>query len=381
MNWQIPLTDVTLDDEEAEAAAAVVRSGWLTQGERVAAFEREFAAMVGVPHALAVNNCTVGLELAYAAAGVGPGDEVIVPALTFVATANAARRLGATPVFADVTSPDDLSLSPADVAAKVTARTRAVVAVHYAGFAADVAGLRAALDARGATHVPVVEDCAHAPGASARDGRDRCGALGVVAAFSFFSNKNLTTGEGGMLTTRDDATAAALRLQRSHGMTTVTWDRHRGHAFTYDVARVGTNARLDEIRAAIGRIQLRKLGPANQRRAEVVNWYREATAARGLATPFTRGAYGESAHHLFVVLLPEGTERPKVMAAMRDAGIQTSVHYPPTHRFTAYTETAATLPVTDAVAPRLLTLPLGPAMTRGHVDRVMTALDAALTAR
>jgi dTDP-4-amino-4,6-dideoxygalactose transaminase len=379
MNWQIPLTDVTLDHEEAEAAAEVVRSGWLTQGERVAAFEREFAAMIGSPHALAVNNCTVGLELAYAAAGVVAGDEVIVPALTFVATANAARRLGATPIFADVTSADDLCVSPRDVADKVTVRTRAVVAVHYAGFAADMAGLRAALDARGASHVPIVEDCAHAPGASARDGVGRCGDLGHVAAFSFFSNKNMTTGEGGMLTTRDPDVAAALRLLRSHGMTTVTWDRHRGHAFTYDVARVGTNARLDEIRAAIGRIQLRKLAAANQRRAQVVAWYREATAARGLDTPFTRGNYGDGVHHLFVILLPEGTDRPKLMAAMREGGVQTSVHYPPTHRFTAYADTPATLPVTDTVAARLLTLPLGPSMTKTQVDRVMEMLDGALT--
>jgi dTDP-4-amino-4,6-dideoxygalactose transaminase len=380
MNWQIPLTDVTLGDEEAEAAAAVVRSGWLTQGEGVAAFEREFAAMVGAPHAVAVNNCTVGLELAYAAAGVVAGDEVIVPALTFVATANAARRLGATAVFADVTSADDLCVSPRDVADKVTARTRAVVAVHYAGFAADVAALRAALDARGASHVPIVEDCAHAPGASARDGAARCGDLGHVAAFSFFSNKNMTTGEGGMLTTRDPDVAAALRLLRSHGMTTVTWDRHRGHAFTYDVARVGTNARLDEIRAAIGRVQLRKLAASNARRAEVVAWYREATSARGVETPFTKGRYGDGSHHLFVVLLPDGTDRLKLMAAMREGGVQTSVHYPPTHRFTAYADTPASLPVTDAVAARLLTLPLGPSMTRAQVDRVMEVFDAGLAA-
>jgi dTDP-4-amino-4,6-dideoxygalactose transaminase len=381
--WKIPLTDTTLGEEEALAAAEVVRSGWLTQGERVVAFEREFAAMVGAQHAVAVNNCTVGLEIAYDAVGVSPGDEVIVPALTFVATANAASRLGARPVFADVTGDDDLCVSPEDIARKVTSRTRAVVAVHYAGFAADIAGIRRALDRAGAGHVVIVEDCAHAPGASARPGdgaKGRCGSLGRVAAFSFFSNKNMTTGEGGMVTTGDADVAAALRLLRSHGMTTVTWDRHRGHAFTYDVARVGTNARLDEVRAAIGRVQLRKLAAANARRAEAVAWYREAAAARGLDVPFTKGAYGDGAHHLFVVLLPEGTDRPRAMAAMREAGVQTSVHYPPTHRFTAYADVPVTLPVTDAVAPRLLTLPLGPATTRAHVEHVMASLDGALAA-
>lgn len=379
MSWKIPLTDVTLGEEEALAAADVVRSGWVTQGERVLAFEREFAAMVGVPHAVAVNNCTVGLELAYLAAGVGPGDEVVVPALTFVATANAAVRLGAVPVFADITSDDDLCVDPADLAAKATLRTRAVVVVHYAGWAADVAAVRAALAARGLGHVAVVEDCAHAPGASGRGAlrHKRCGALGDVAAFSFFSNKNMTTGEGGMVVTADEAVARTLRLARSHGMTTSTWDRHRGHAFSYDVTRVGTNARMDEIRAAVGRVQLGRLEGANARRAEVVATYRRELAAdpvEGLSVPFSSGDYGDGAHHLFVVLLPRGADRGAVMAAMRDAGIQTSIHYPPTHRFSAYASRAARLPRTDDVASRILTLPLGPAMGRDEVCAVLAAL-------
>ncbi len=390
MHWKVPLTDVTLDEEEALAAADVVRSGWLTQGERVTAFERDFADMVGVPHAIAVSNCTVGLELAYSAVGVVAGDEVVLPSLTFVATANAASRLGATPVFADVTSDDDLCVDPADIASKVTARTRAVVAVHYAGFAADVAAIRAALDARGAQRVAIVEDCAHAPGATERPTEahpaKRCGALGDVAAFSFFSNKNMTTGEGGMITTRDDATAAAVRLLRSHGMTSLTWDRHRGHAFTYDVTRVGTNARMDEIRAAIGRIQLRKVLGANARRGAVTRWYRDGIAARaerlrGLSAPFSEGSYGDGSHHLFVVLLPRDADRERVMTALRAEGIQTSIHYPPTHRFTAYANTpsgAAQLPRTDAVFARILTLPLGPAMTRDQVDLVLDTLSGAL---
>lgn len=383
MSWRIPLTDVTLGEEEALAAADVVRSGWVTQGERVQAFEREFAEMVGVPHAVAVNNCTVGLELAYLAAGVGPGDEVVVPALTFVATANAAVRLGATPVFADITSDDDLCADPADIAAKATLRTRAVVVVHYAGWAADVASVRAALAAKGLAHVAVVEDCAHAPGAYGRapQGDRRCGALGAVGAFSFFSNKNMTTGEGGMVTTADDALASTLRLARSHGMTTSSWDRHRGHAFSYDVARVGTNARMDEIRAAVGRVQLGRLAGANARRREVAEVYREALAREpieGLGAPFSEGRYGEGAHHLFVVLLPAGCDRRAVMAAMREDQIQTSIHYPPTHRFSAYAGHRARLPRTDAVAARILTLPLGPAMSRDDVFAVLASLRRAI---
>lgn len=368
----IPLSETTLGEEEAQAAADVVRSGWLTQGERVAAFERAFAQMVGCKHAIAVANCTLALEIALEAVGVRPGDEVIVPALTFVATANAARRIGAVPVFADVTSEADLTLSPSDVASKLSGKTRAICPVHYAGFACDIDAIRAA-----SSGVAIVEDCAHAPGATLGD--KGCGALGAVGAFSFFSNKNMTTGEGGMLTTDDDALAAAMRLCRAHGMTTSTLDRHRGHAFTYDVARVGTNARLDEIRAAIGAIQLRKLAAGNARRAACVARYRaNLSAVPGLGIPFASHARGASANHLFVVLLPEGTDRAAVMTALRASGVQSSIHYPPTHHFSAYEGVDARVPTTDRVATRLLSLPLFSTMTDAQVDRVCAALEAAL---
>ena len=368
----ITLSETTLGEEEAQAAAAVVRSGWLTQGERVAAFERAFAVMAGTPHAIAVANCTVALELALEAVGVRAGDEVIVPALTFVATANAVRRLGAVPVFADVTSEDDLTMSPQDVARKRTKKTRAVCPVHYAGWAADVDAI-----ARAADGAAIVEDCAHSPGATL--GRRACGALGAVGAFSFFSNKNMTTGEGGMLTTHDEALASSLRLARAHGMTTSTLDRHRGHAYTYDVARVGTNARMDEIRAAIGAIQLRKLPANNALRAERVRWYRERlSSVDGLELPFSHVSRGESVDHLFVVLLPPGRDRGAVMSALRADGVQSSIHYPPTHTFKAYEGFEAILPVTDRVTPRLLTLPLHPTLERAQLDRVCDALVRAL---
>ena len=207
--------------------------------------------------------------------------------------------------------------------------------------------------------------------------------LGDVAAFSFFSNKNMTTGEGGMLTSRSAEHDRALRLLRAHGMTTTTWDRHRGHAFTYDVVRVATNARMDEIRAAIGRIQLGRLAEANRRRGVARRWYLDALASAalpGLQVAFTDGRYGDGAQHLFVVLLPPGVERAAVMASMRGAGVQTSVHYPPTHRFAAYADVPAALPRTDAVADRLLTLPLGPAMGEEHVALVVDALARTLGA-
>lgn len=386
--WVVALSETTLGEEEALAAAEVVRSGWLTQGERVGAFERAFAEKVGVPHAVAVANCTVGLELAYDAAGVGPGDEVLVPALTFVATANAARRRGAIPVFVDVVSEDDLTMDPGDAAQKITKKTRAIVPVHYAGFAADMRALDAV--AKGAAAV-LVEDCAHSPGAMEepahvalrpKAGPARAtGALGALGVFSFFSNKNMTTGEGGMITTLDEATAVRVRALRSHGMTTGTWDRHRGHAYTYDVVEVGTNARMDEVRAAIGKIQLGRLDGANAKRRALVRAYRARLAGNvpGLAIPFTERDLGASSNHLFVVLLPEGTDRLAVMAALRAKGIQSSIHYPPTDGFTAYASAERdALPVTHRVAGRLLTLPLYATMTEAQVDLVCDALVAAL---
>jgi dTDP-4-amino-4,6-dideoxygalactose transaminase len=367
--WKVALSETSLGEDEARAASDVVRSGWLTQGARVAAFESAFAEAIGVKHAIAVANCTVGLELAYDAVGVRAGDEVIVPSLTFVATANAARRLGATPVFADIVSSQDLTIDPDDVARKITPKTRAICAMHYAGYAADVR----ALQRHG---VAVVEDCAHSPGA--KSSAIACGALGDVAAFSFFSNKNLTTGEGGMVTTTSDAIAARVRKTRSHGMTTTTWDRHRGHAFTYDVDVAGTNARMDEIRAAIGLIQLEKLSVGNQHRGECVARYRERLASEPrIGIPFLERNMAESAHHLMVVILNEGADREALMTRLREAGIQSSIHYPPTHGFRAYASSVS-LPVTDAIATRLLTLPLFSTMTLAQVDLVCDELLCAI---
>ena len=374
--WRIPLADIDLGPEEEAAVLDVLRRRWLTMGGVTAAFEADFAALTGAAHALAVTNCTAALHLAGLALGWGPGDEVIVPSLTFVATANAVRYTGATPVFADVTSAADPSLSPADVAARITPRTRAIIVVHYAGHAADMVALLALAERHG---LDVVEDVAHAPGASL-DGR-ALGAWGRVGCFSFFSNKNMTTGEGGMVTTGDDALAERLRLLRSHGMTTLTWDRHRGHAFSYDVVAPGYNYRIDEIRAAIGRAQLAKLAGNNARRAVLDAAYCALlpVAAPDLTLPYTT-TRGAPAYHLRPVLLPPGANRPRFMAEMKARGIQTSIRYPPVHRFSYYRrDDGPTLPVTEDVAAREVTLPLYPGLSLGDVETVVAAAAAALT--
>jgi dTDP-4-amino-4,6-dideoxygalactose transaminase len=377
--WRIPLADVDLGPEEEAAVRDVLRSGWLTMGQVTAQFEADFAAMTGARHAIAVTNCTAALHLAGMALGWGPGDEVILPSLTFVATANAVRYTGATPVFADVTSETDFSISPEAIARLITPRTRAIIVVHYAGYACDMARIRALAEAHG---LAVVEDVAHAPGALL-DGR-ALGTWGDVGCFSFFSNKNMTTGEGGMMTTDDDALAASLRLLRSHGMTTLTWDRHRGHASSYDVITPGYNYRMDEMRAAVGRVQLGKLAGNNERRRHVNAMY-EALLAREcpeLGVPY-QAHRGDSAYHIRPVLLPEGTDRAAFMAHLKAQGIQTSIHYPPIHTFSEYRRDdaairAGDLALTEAIGRREVTLPLSPRLSEDDVALVVSAVREAL---
>lgn len=371
MPFQIPLSDLNLDSEERTAVLRVLDRQWLTMGEETQAFEAEFAAFVGAKHAIAVANCTAALHLAGLALDWSPGDEIIVPSLTFVATANAVGYTGATPVFADITSEQDFSIDPDDIAARITPRTRAIIAVHYGGYACDMPRLQALAREH---NLALVEDAAHTPGAELQ-GR-QLGAWGDIGCYSFFSNKNMTTGEGGMLTTNDDELAEKLRLFRSHGMTTLTWDRHHGHAFSYDVVAQGYNYRIDEIRAALGRVQLTKLPANNQRRRHLNQLYTDLLAelAPTITVPYTNHP-GQSSCHIRPILLPPGTDRHAFMTAMRNHGIQTSIHYPPIHLFTHYRQSAqnqlGSLPQTETVARRQVTLPLYPTLTESDVQKIV----------
>jgi dTDP-4-amino-4,6-dideoxygalactose transaminase len=374
--WSIPLSDLAVDDAIRDAVRAVVDSGWWSMGPRVAEFERAFAEFTGARHALAVANGTTALQLALLATDCGPGDEVILPSLNFVAAANAIAHGGATPVFCDIRGTDDLNLDPADVEAAITPATKALLVLHYAGHPCAMDEVLALADRHG---LVVIEDAAHAPGATWR-GR-ACGTIGDVGCFSFFSNKNLPLGEGGMVITNDDDLAERIKLLRSHGMTSLTWDRHRGHASSYDVVEQGFNFRLDELRAAIGLVQLERLPVANANRAQLVARYRERLAERPeVVVPFNAAATDTtSSHHLFVVLAPQAEQRDAVRAALNDARIQTSLHYPPIHRFTLYASRGQrSLPVTEEIAERLITLPLFGHMRHEQVDRVADELLEAI---
>jgi dTDP-4-amino-4,6-dideoxygalactose transaminase len=339
-------------------------------------FEAAFASMTGARHAVAVANGTAALHLALLACGVGPGDEVVLPSLNFVAAANSIRLSGATPVFCDIRGPHDLNLDPLHLESVLGPRTKAVLALHYAGFPCDVDEVLRIAERHA---LAVIEDAAHAPGAGLR-GRS-CGTFGQVGCFSFFANKNLPVGEGGMAVTGDDDLAERLRLLRSHGMTSLTWDRAHGHAHSYDVVMPGLNYRLDEIRATVGLVQLRRLEAGNEARARLVARYRSRLAELdGVIVPFTAVAADvRPAHHLIVIVLPPDADRVAIQAALRARSIQTSVHYPPIHRFSAYMgNQPALLPQTDDVAERILTLPLFPHLADESVDAVVDELATAL---
>lgn len=379
MDLKIPLSDMDYGPEEEQAVLKVVHSRWLTMGAVTQEFEAEFARLTGVKHAFAVTNGTVALHMAALAVGLGPGDEAIAPSLTFVATSNAALYTGAEVRLADINGVDDLNISPASIEEKITPRTKAILVVHYGGYPCRMPEIMA-IAAR--HHLSVIEDAAHAPGASL-DGRG-LGAWGDVGCFSFFSNKNMATGEGGMVVTNRDDIADKLRILRSHGMTTLTWDRHHGHAFSYDVTDLGYNYRIDEIHSALGLAQLAKLEKNNVRRKAITERYWDEFAGAqfaGVQTPFVHSP-GTPSYHIFPLLLPEDANRKVFMETMRSLGVQTSIHYPPIHRFSYYQRRypGLSLPLTESIGDREVTLPLYPTMKDADVAYVVKSAAESLVA-
>jgi dTDP-4-amino-4,6-dideoxygalactose transaminase len=369
----IPLFDIRLKDEEVAAVEETLRSGWLTMGPRTQQFERDFAEHLGVKHVVATSSCTTALHLAYLAAGVGPGDEVIVPAITFVASAAAARYCGGMPVFADLVGPRDFGIDPADVERRITAKTKALCAVHYAGYPAAVGPLRDLCAARG---IALIEDAAHSPSARAAPGGGKLGTYGLAGAFSFFSNKVLSCGEGGALATDDDGVAELARSLRSHAMTSGTWDRHRGHSASYDVVGLGFNYRMDEPRAALLSARLKGLDRDIGTRRELVLRYREQLASvPGIVLPYEGSDVQLSSCYVMPVLVEPPELRDPLRAWLSERGIQTSVLYPAVHEFTEYAGSAPQgLPHSEHVARAELTLPLFPHLSEEDQDRVVEAV-------
>lgn len=374
---RIPVMVPMLGEEEAHAAAEAIRSGWVAQGPRVARFEQEFAARVGAAHGVAVSSCTTALHLALVLAGLGSGDEVVVPSLSFIATANAVRYVGATPVFADV-DPTTGNLTVETVEAARTARTRAVIAVHQGGVPFDVVALRKAADGWG---VALVEDAACAAGSTAYG--QPVGAGARVAAWSFHPRKLLTTGEGGMLTLDDPQDAARLRRLREHGMNVSAADRHASaQPVLESYVETGFNYRMTDIQAAVGLVQLDRLaGLVAQRRAQAAH-YHELLAELPGVEPVRDPEYGQGNFQSFWVLLPatRRVQRDEVLAALAAEGISARRGIMAAHLEPAYADVAARpLPVTERLTRESLILPLHHRLTPGDQERVVAVLRRLLT--
>lgn len=363
--WTVPLSDLEVPDADVDAVVAALRSGWWTMGPRVSAFEEAFAAATGARHAIATANGTLALELMFRAAGIGEGDEVIVPAITFVATAAAVVRAGGQPVVVDIAGPGEPWMDPESARRAITDRTRAICFVSYAGAGGTLSAVARLAEEHG---LLLLEDAAHAAGGR-HEGR-ALGTIGAAGAFSLYSNKNLAVGEGGVVVAADDAIAERVRLLRSHGMTAGTWERHHAAAAVYDVAELGTNARMDELRAALASSRLERLAPDVEARRALSDRYRDALDGSPVATPVLP-ANPESACHLFPVLVDDRDARREQLARR---GIQTAVHYPALHQLTALRGSASSLPAAEDYAARTLSLPLFPGLDEKRQDLVLAAL-------
>lgn len=371
----IPITRPWLDEDEAQAAAEAVRSGWLSQGQRVQAFENVVAQYVGARHAIATTNCTTALHLALLAAGVGPGDEVICPSFSFIATANAIVHAGASPVFVDI-DPDSYNLDPARVEAAVSARTRALMPVDQIGLAADITAIGEIARRHG---LRVVEDAAPALGAAV--GEARVGALSEFTCFSFHPRKSITTGEGGMITTNDEVAAERLRRLRSHGASTSDLARHQsGTTDIESYPEPGYNCRMTDVQAAVGLAQMKKLARILDGRRRLATRYTSLLGGDPRLLPPQEPAGRWHTYQSYCVRLRTRRPRAAIMAEMSELGIATrrgvmAIHLEPYYR-ALFPDLS--LPQTESASAETLLLPLFMGMTDAEQDRVVEALLGAL---
>jgi dTDP-4-amino-4,6-dideoxygalactose transaminase len=374
MDWKVQLFKLNYDEREYKAVRDTLESGWITMGQKTIDFEAAYARQLGEgAQCIAVANGTAALHIAVLAVGVLPGDEVIVPSLTFIADLNAVRVSGGKVVICDVTSKSDWAMDPEDIERKITKKTKAIMIVHYAGYACDMDAIVAICKRH---NLKLIEDCAHAPGAEYK-GR-KLGTFGDVSAWSFFSNKNLAVGEGGMVAVRDPALYQKCKNLRSHGMTVASFDRMKGRAVSYDVLEPGYNYRIDEVRASLGLVQLDKLQGSNARRKEIMlRYFARLDAMKELSVPFRNFDRGLPSYHIMPILLNEGVDRIKIIEALKELGIQTSIHYPAIQSFTAYKNEVGPTSISQYISEHELTLPIFPTMTDGEVDLVCDSLESA----
>lgn len=368
MAYKIPLFNLNFDEKEVNAAAETIKNGWISTGPKCEELEKMFVEMFHVDYAISVSNCTDSLHLCCLVCGIGSGDEVICPSLTFAASANCIRYVGATPVFADIVGSDHINIDPVEIERKITPKTKAIVVVHMAGFPAKMDEIMTIAKKH---NLKVIEDACHGP-LSEYKGK-KLGTIGDCASFSFFSNKNISTGEGGMFITNNEEMAKHARLLRSHGMTTMSYQRAGGHATSYDIVELGYNFRLDDIHAAIAIEQLKKLPADLERRIAVRKRYVNGLSKiKEIIVPFVNNTEFVSNYIIPIVLTNSTSEkRDRIRELMHSAGIQTSVHYPAIHNFSIYKNCGAVLPQTEYVTNNEITLPMYAALTDEQIDYII----------
>ena len=375
MAYKIPLFNLNFDGKEAQAAADTINSGWISTGPKCEELEKMFVDMFHVNYAVSISNCTDALHLCCLVSGVVPGDEVICPSLTFAASANCIRYAGATPVFCDIVGPEHINIDPKEIEKKITDKTKAILVVHMAGFPCKMDEIMAIAQKH---NLKVIEDACHGP-LSEYKGK-KLGTIGDCAAFSFFSNKNISTGEGGMFISNNKEMADKARLLRSHGMTTMSYQRAGGHATAYDIVELGYNFRLDDIHAAIAIEQLKKLpGDLEQRIAVRKRYVELLSKVENIVVPFADNIEFTS-NYIMPIVITKGTveDRDAIRNKIHEAGVQTSVHYPAIHRFSIYKEYGAVLPQTEYVTDHEITLPMYAALTMEQIEYVVEVVNNAI---
>lgn len=366
-DFRIPLFKLNFDRSEEIAVLKTLKSKWISSGPRAIELEKKFAKVIGSKYSLATSNCTASLHLAMITAGIKPGDEVLCPSLTFVATVNAIRYVGAIPVFCDITSDNDLTISPHEIEKNISGKSKAVIVMHYAGFPCN---MRKIMYLSRKYNIKVIEDACHAP-LSEYEGKI-VGTFGVSSCYSFFSNKNISTGEGGIFATNKKDYYTQAKLLRSHGMTSASYDRSKRDSFNYDVLELGYNYRIDDIRASIGIVQLSKLKKDITQREKIRKMYIKCIKElENVNIPFN-DFNGRSSNYIFPILV---NNRDKVRNYLSKKGIQTSIHYQPVHRFKIYKDYYSKLPITDNVAGRLITLPMYSSLKKNEIAYIVKCLS------
>ncbi len=374
--WKVQLFKLNYNERESKAVKDIVDSGWITMGEKTREFEEKFSDILEDNlYATALSSGTASLHTALLALDIKDGDEVIIPALTFVADINVVKMVGATPILADCGDYNNWNITAKSIAAQISSKTKAIILVHFAGYPCEMDKIvKLCRD----NSIYLIEDCAHAP--DARYKGKACGTFGDFGCFSFFTNKNLSVGEGGMLICKDEKLALKAKYFRSHGMTALTLDRHKGRSISYDVISSGLNYRIDEMRSAIGLVQLEKLKSSNRKREILVKRYMDNLSdIKDILVPFQDLKDIEPVYHILPILLSTKIDRVWFINRLKEMGIQSSIHYPAFKDFTAFKNIGLNpAPIAEDIALRELTLPLYPTMSLDEVDLVCDSISKIL---